>query len=579
MLTRTLRGAAILMSLLILAGGVEIHAQANEVSLPGIGTPMTRGSKLAEGQQRGCTVFTLSKGDQVFFGGNDDYIEPDSYYWVDPPKNGSYGAIWIGTPDNVQQGVNEMGLAYDANGLPRVEVNPHTERTTFTGAYTAYPVEILRQNASVAEVIEWVTTHEWHAYMHDQMHFADANGDAVVISAGTDGELVFTRKPAGDSFLVSTNFNVANPGNAHGYPCWRYDAAQRELGKLLTEPEALEVSDVSRVLETTHVAAAASWTIGSMLADLSTGKVYLYYFHQFDQPVVLDVAEQLADPPEPGSLSSLFPQSVQEEASRRYQRILARTTIGQRIGLAWLGSVVASLALFMAFSLRRRLGRRYWLLTVIVLGPLGLLIWSVTPRSQASHPGSGALIESLGDVASTAIAYLAMLLFILLAPGVQSSDLMQLLLLIGLPLATMLLLFHGPLRASATELGLFALMRRRFPDAVVSANLGMAGANAVATPFVSIGLSSHSAQSSPIATLGLVWLIAVAGALVGGGLLWIYNRWAVRQGYGSWSLLLSDSAVPAFPGWRRLKWWIPLSFLAQIGGVVLSIALQGLLRG
>jgi len=44
-----------------------------------------------------CTVFTLSKGDQVFFGGNDDYIEPDTYYWVDPGQEGRYGAIWIGS--------------------------------------------------------------------------------------------------------------------------------------------------------------------------------------------------------------------------------------------------------------------------------------------------------------------------------------------------------------------------------------------------------------------------------------------------------------------------------------------------
>lgn len=32
----------------------------------------------------GCSVFTVSKGEQVFFVGNDDYINPDSYYWVDP---------------------------------------------------------------------------------------------------------------------------------------------------------------------------------------------------------------------------------------------------------------------------------------------------------------------------------------------------------------------------------------------------------------------------------------------------------------------------------------------------------------
>jgi hypothetical protein len=50
----------------------------------------------------GCTVFTISKGENVFFGGNDDYINPDSYYWVDPGDSVNYGVIWIGEPDNVQ---------------------------------------------------------------------------------------------------------------------------------------------------------------------------------------------------------------------------------------------------------------------------------------------------------------------------------------------------------------------------------------------------------------------------------------------------------------------------------------------
>lgn len=65
-----------------------------------------------------CTVFTISKGNQVFFGGNDDYTEADSYYWVDTGGM-HYDVLWIGQPDNVQQGVNERHLAYDANGLPR----------------------------------------------------------------------------------------------------------------------------------------------------------------------------------------------------------------------------------------------------------------------------------------------------------------------------------------------------------------------------------------------------------------------------------------------------------------------------
>jgi hypothetical protein len=180
-------------------------------------------------------VLSLSKGEQVFFGGNDDSINPDSYYWVDTGNAQNYGAIWIGQPDNVQQGVNEQGLAYDSNVLPRVDVNPHSERIPVSGSYASYPIHILHECATVEEVITWVRAHQWHSFMHDQMHFADATGDAVIISAGTDGEVVFTRKSPGDGFLVSTNFNIANPANGFGYPCWRYDRAQKLLNQLVNQ--------------------------------------------------------------------------------------------------------------------------------------------------------------------------------------------------------------------------------------------------------------------------------------------------------------------------------------------------------
>lgn len=194
----------------------------------------------------GCTVITISRGDKVFFGGNDDYINPDSYYWVDPGDSTSYGVIWTGTPDNVQQGINEKGLAYDANGLPRARVNPHSERPAPEGGYTSYPVHLLHECVTVKEVIKWVETHRWHSYMIDQMHFADASGDAVVISAGKDGELVFTLKQQGDGFLVSTNFNVANPSNGFGYPDWRYDKSHELLGKLMKSDSNLTIADLTK---------------------------------------------------------------------------------------------------------------------------------------------------------------------------------------------------------------------------------------------------------------------------------------------------------------------------------------------
>jgi hypothetical protein len=527
----------------------------------------------------GCTVFTLSKGNQVFFGGNDDYIKPDTHYWVDPGRPGEYGAIWLGEPDNVQQGVNEVGLAYDANGLPRAPVNPQTGREPVEGEYSSYPIQILRENATVADVVDWVRTHEWHSTMHDQMHFADAGGDAVIISAGADGELVLTRKPPGDGFLVSTNFNVANPSNNYGYPCWRYELAQRELGRLEAQRGALTVEDAAGVLEATHVEAAAGWTVASLLADLQSGKVYLYYFHQFDRPVVLDVAEQLANPPASGPLSRLFPMEVQEEAARRYERILSRAGRCRWLGIGWFGAAAVSLALFLILSKGRHRRRPFWVLMMIVLGPLGLLVWGAAGRGGSTHVGRLALLETAGDVTPTAVAFLAMVGVVLLVPGADSSGLLKIGLILGLPLVMGLLLFHGPLLAATAKMGYLQLIRRRLPHMIVVANLGMAGLNAIAAPLTSLGLSHCMARPFPLAMAGILFAIAALGAAVGGALVWVYSRWAVKRGYRGWSALVSADAECALAGWRQLKWWIALSLVAQVAGILASVGLQSLLRG
>jgi hypothetical protein len=183
-------------------------------------------------------------------------------------------------------------------------------------------------------VIAWVQTHQVYPQMNGQKQFADASGDAVLISPGPDGELVFTRKPPGDGYLVSTNFNVTDPSHGYGYPCQRYETAQGILGQLVEGNSALTVQDAAHVLDAVHQEGGTSWTIESLVADLPNGMIYLYYFYQFDKPVVLDVAQELANPRAAGPLSALFPDDVQEEAARRYQHIEAQASRCQWMGIA-----------------------------------------------------------------------------------------------------------------------------------------------------------------------------------------------------------------------------------------------------
>jgi choloylglycine hydrolase len=521
----------------------------------------------------GCSVFTIAKGDQVFFGGNDDYIHPDSYYWVDPQ---GYGAIWIGTPDNVQQGVNSKGLAYDASGLPRVDVNPHLERTPVSGGYSSYPIQILRENATVEEVITWVSTHQWHSYMHDQLHFADATGDAVVISAGADGELVFTRKPQGDGHLVSTNFNVANPSNGD-YPCWRYETAQELLGGLVSQGDELTAKDAADVLEAAHVEGGTSWTIESMVADLPNRMVYLYYFHQFNEPVVLNVAEEIANERAGGALSKLFPESVQQEAARRYERIQGRASRCQGFGMVWLGLVLTSLVVLLIASIKDRRGLIFWIPVVAITGPLGLLIWYSVRGKLTDRSWRSVLVETVGDVAPAVVGFVLYLVMVIMVPALQNSEPLQILLLFVLPPILGLVAFHGLLLTSATDQGYLHTLWKRFPHVWVSANLGMAGMFLLAFPVVNMSLRSCSIIPLNPWTLSLWWGFALLGALLAMVLLMFYEGWAGRRDFRAWAVLASGEGEIATPGWKFLWLWILLSLIILIAGAAAGVRIQQVL--
>jgi len=519
----------------------------------------------------GCSVFTVSKGDQVYFGGNDDYIHPDSYYWVDPGGSKGYGAIWIGTRDNVQQGVNEKGLAYDANGLPRVDTNPHPEREPVSGDYSIYPIRILRECATVEEVINWVYTHQWHSYMHDQMHFADATGDAVIISAGADGEIVFTRKPPGDGFLVSTNFNVANPSNGN-YPCQRYETATDLLGKLVSREGELTAQDAVNVLDAIHVEGSSGWTIESMIADLPNGIVYLYYFYQYDRPVMLNVAEEIASGRVGGPLSKLFPEEVQQEATRRYQRIQEQRNRYEILGKVWLGLVVTSLVIFLISSLKIRKGLIFWIPAVVILGPVGLLIWLVAglPVTRGRRTGNwqAILVEAAGDALSTIVTFVAVAVGLVLNMG--APEFITLLLFFSSPLIMGWLVFQGPLLAFATRKGYWRTLFLRLPHTWVTANLGIAGIFALALPLVNMSIQLPLPPWTVIFWWGLTVMCALAAML----LLFLFEVWDLHRGYRAWSILAGgDGEVTSAPG-RKVWWWIPLSYVVLLGGLVGYVIIQ-----
>jgi len=220
-----------------------------------------------------CTIITASNSEKVLFAGNQDQIPVESYLVVD--KLGTFGVVyfatpWMSYPLVMMKGINEKGLSFDGNLLPKERLNPHSERKPQHGWRVI--TQLMKEVSTVEEVLSVIFTYDWGDSISYQIHFADKSGDAVIIHAGRDGDLTYSRKPKGINYLISTNFNVAKLDQGD-WSCWRYRTADKMLSKIDIVND-LTVDFMTSVLKATHQ--NGRWkTIFSTIFDLKKLRIYL----------------------------------------------------------------------------------------------------------------------------------------------------------------------------------------------------------------------------------------------------------------------------------------------------------------
>lgn len=270
-----------------------------------------------------CTIFCVSCDGFVFMGNNEDWKNPSTYYWVKPAGESEYGVLYFGYDDfGPQGGVNEKGLAFDGNALPYIPIKSHPEKLQASEAIVNNI--IMKKCATVEEAMTMAASYDWgNLYSRKfagQYFLADATGDAVVIGFGSDGELTFTRKPHGNGYLVSTNFNRAYTENRYGaYPCQHFEKASSLL-KNINQREDCTVKYLASILDAVHEEGRNLNTLYSNIYDLKNGIVYLYYWHNFSYACKLNVTDiiKIAQPPKP--IKDLFPRDVTEKALEEHQK-------------------------------------------------------------------------------------------------------------------------------------------------------------------------------------------------------------------------------------------------------------------
>jgi len=261
-----------------------------------------------------CTIFSYADKKQSFFCSNEDFRDIPLYYWSIQSTDSTFGGLYFGF-DNIiaQGGVNEKGLAFDFNGLPPQEIKNKPQLLQRNRIFT----KIMQTCATVDEVIETTLKYNFGGSMSYQIHFADKNGGAIVLSAGKDGELVFTARADNKSFLLSTNYNLSNPANSFNdsYPCWRTIRANILFDRFASI-ENIGIEHLKYVLDATHIEGGIGNTLYSYICDLKQNKVHVFYWHQYYECIELDVLEEMSKREEPQLLLNLFSDNTIKNAKQ-----------------------------------------------------------------------------------------------------------------------------------------------------------------------------------------------------------------------------------------------------------------------
>jgi hypothetical protein len=275
---------------------------------------------LSPSNGRACTAFMMADGERVLVGNNEDYWIPHTRVWFIPAEAGSYGRVFFGY-DNwyPQGGMNDQGLFFDGFATNPLPVERSKGKPKFRGRFLE---TVMATCATVQDAVDFFERYNLEFMRTFQIFVADKSGDAAVI----EGDEIIRKT---GSYQVVTNFYLSKvkedrrPCEWHRRSCLRYKKAE----KMLAESDVASVALFRKILDATHQHNVFSRTLYSNIYDLKKGVVHLYYRHDFDREVVIDLKKELEKGPHCFAIPSLFGKEV-KYARSTYTHCSPAFTIG-----------------------------------------------------------------------------------------------------------------------------------------------------------------------------------------------------------------------------------------------------------
>jgi hypothetical protein len=238
-----------------------------------------------------CTVIYASDEEMALGGGNEDWNDPASQVRFEPPEDGKYGIVYFGFANSTYEaGMNDQGLFFDAAATPPLEVVGSQHKISSGG----YPVMEVMETCSTVEEALAVFDQYNITFMEDfQLMFGDSQGHSAIL----EGDEVIYKQ---GRYQIMTNFYQSQLPEG-SLPGWRYRTAERMFERVPN----LSLELFKLILDATHQEGSFP-TQYSNIYDLKNRKVYVFYLHDYDRVVEIDLEKMLAQGYQVYDLATIF---------------------------------------------------------------------------------------------------------------------------------------------------------------------------------------------------------------------------------------------------------------------------------
>lgn len=242
-----------------------------------------------------CSMFKMTSRGKTIVGNNEDWVSPNAEIWFEPKVQYKYGVAYVGFINRFPQGaMNEAGLVFDGFATPEIPVAKQEGK--IEKPIVEIVQQLMRNYNNVHQVKDYLSTIDMSFLTSSVMMFVDRTGEYLLVEGGT---LTLGKK----DYYIQSNFNPTKSTAEEDKK--KLDYYINGINFLKDHQPNGTAAYCSSVMDKMHV----KDTQYTNIYDLNKGTIQLFFHHDFNHSVEINLKEELKKGFHSYIIPELFPAS------------------------------------------------------------------------------------------------------------------------------------------------------------------------------------------------------------------------------------------------------------------------------